>query len=154
MRDSKIDYRQLEQLKANLEAISKESDAFFEAAAKELAARLLSKVIRRTPVGQYPKGSGKVGGTLMRGWTSGKSQSAAAFANSLPVHHYGDTYVIEVINPVEYASYVEFGHRTAGGNGWVEGRHMLTISEEEIKRDATGILEAKLKKWLAGADGK
>ena len=34
MRDSKIDYRQLEQLKANLEAISKESDAFFEAAAK------------------------------------------------------------------------------------------------------------------------
>ena len=47
-----------------------------------------------------------------------------------------------------------FGHRTAGGNGWVEGRHMLTISEEEIKRDATGILEAKLKKWLAGADGK
>ena len=27
MRDSKIDYRQLEQLKANLEAISKESDA-------------------------------------------------------------------------------------------------------------------------------
>lgn len=154
MRDSKIDYRQLEQLKANLEAISKESDAFFEAAAKELAARLLSKVIRRTPVGQYPKGSGKVGGTLRRGWTSGKNQSAAAFANSLPVHHYGDTYVIEVINPVEYASYVEFGHRTAGGNGWVEGRHMLTISEEEIKRDATGILEAKLKKWLAGADGK
>ena len=138
MRDSKIDYRQLEQLKANWEAISKESDAFFEAAAKELAARLLSKV----------------GGTLRRGWTSGKSQSAAAFANSLPVHHYGDTYVIEVINPVEYASYVEFGHRTAGGNGWVEGRHMLTISEEEIKRDATGILEAKLKKWLAGADGK
>ena len=43
---------------------------------------------------------------------------------------------------------------TAGGNGWVEGRHMLTISEEEIKRDASGILEAKLKKWLAGADGK
>lgn len=70
------------------------------------------------------------------------------------MHHFGDTYVIEVINPVEYASYVEFGHRTAGGNGWVEGRHMLTISEEEIKRDASGILEAKLKKWLAGADGK
>ena len=114
----------------------------------------MSKVIRRTPVGQYPKGSGKVGGTLRRGWTSGKSQSAAAFANSLPVHHFGDTYVIEVINPVEYASYVEFGHRTAGGNGWVEGRHMLTISEEEIKRDATGILEAKLKKWLSGAEGK
>ena len=29
--------------------------AFIDACAKELAARLLSKVIKRTPVGQYPK---------------------------------------------------------------------------------------------------
>lgn len=34
-------------------------EAFIDACAKELAARLLAKVIKRTPVGQYPKSSGK-----------------------------------------------------------------------------------------------
>lgn len=154
MRDSKIDYRQLEQLRDSFEAMTKNSDAFFEAAAKELAARLLRKVIKNTPVGQYPKGSGKVGGTLKRGWTGGSNQAAIAYADSLTVHHFGDTYVIEVINPVEYASYVEFGHRKANGTEWKEGKFMLTLAEQEIRQSASGILEAKLKKWLAGADGK
>lgn len=31
---------------------------------------------------------------------------------------------------------------------------MLTLAEQEIRQSASGILEAKLKKWLAGADGK
>ena len=39
MRDSMIDYRQLEQLRDSLEAMTKNSDAFFEAAAKELLER-------------------------------------------------------------------------------------------------------------------
>lgn len=126
----------------------KQLELFIESCAKELAARLLAKVIKRTPVGDYPSGSGKVGGTLRRGWTGEKSQAANAFAGNLKVHHYGGAYVIEVVNPVEYASYVEFGHRTRGGKGWVEGRFMLTISEEEIQRDAPRVLENKLKKKL------
>ena len=123
-------------------------DLFIEACAKELAARLLAKVIKRTPVGQYPTSSGKKGGTLRRGWTNGKSQAANAYANSLNVNHYGDTFVVEIINPVEYASYVEFGHRTRNHEGWVEGKFMLTISEQEIESDAPKILENKLKKKL------
>ena len=126
----------------------KQLELFIESCAKELAARLLAKVIKRTPVGEYPEGSGKVGGTLRRGWTGGKGQNANAFAGNLKVHHYGGVYVIEVENPVEYSSYVEFGHRTRGGKGWVEGKFMLTISEEEIQRDAPRVLENKLKKKL------
>lgn len=126
----------------------KQLELFIESCAKELAARLLAKVIKRTPVGDYPKKSGKVGGTLRRGWTGGKGQNANAFAGNLKVHHYGGVYVIEVENPTEYSSYVEFGHRTRGGKGWVEGRFMLTISEEEIQRDAPRVLENKLKKKL------
>lgn len=34
-------------------------DLFIDACAKELAARLLAKVIKRTPVGDYPNSSGK-----------------------------------------------------------------------------------------------
>ena len=114
MSDSKIDCKQLEQLRDSLEAMARNSDDFFEAASREIAARLLAKVIKRTPVGTYPSNSGKVGGTLRRGWTAGTNQAATSYADSLTVHHFGDTYVIEIINPVEYASYVEFGHRTDG----------------------------------------
>lgn len=151
MSDSKIDCKQLEQLRDSLEAMARNSDDFFEAASREIAARLLAKVIKRTPVGTYHSNSGKVGGTLRRGWTAGTNQAATSYADSLTVHHFGDTYVIEIINPVEYASYVEFGHRTANGTGWVEGKYMLTLSEQEIRQSAPGILEAKLKKWLSGA---
>ena len=123
-------------------------DLFIDACAKELAARLLAKVIKRTPVGDYPNSSGKKGGTLRRGWTGGKTQSAVAYADSLTIHHFGDAYVIEIINPVEYASDVEFGHRTANHKGWVNGRFMLTISEQEIQQAAPAIIEKKLMKQM------
>ena len=131
-------------------------EAFIEECAKELAARLLAKVIKRTPVGVYPKSTGKKGGTLRRGWTSktheeaasGGSGNAKAYADSLEIKHNGNTLVIEIVNPVEYASYVEFGHRTANHSGWVQGRFMLTISEQEIQQIAPKVLEAKIKKYL------
>lgn len=150
MANGKVDFRDLENFKKNLEkSLNKnEIDIFIDACAKELAARLLAKVIKRTPVGQYPKGSGKKGGTLRRGWTNGQSQSASAYANSLKVHHFGDAYVIEIINPVHYAPYVEYGHRTRNGGGWVEGKFMLTISSQEVQNDAPRVLENKLKKKL------
>lgn len=125
-------------------------DAFVESCAKELAARLLRLVVKRTPVGDYPKKSGKKGGTLRRGWTGEKRSSAQNYADSLTVHHFGDTYVIEIVNPVEYASYVEFGHRTANHKGWVKGRFMMTISEQELQNIAPKILEKRIKQYLGG----
>ena len=149
-RDGSVDFRDLEDFKKKIRNNLGEQhvDQFIESCAKELAARLLAKVIKRTPVGQYPKGSGKKGGTLRRGWTGGKSQAANAYAGNLKVNRFGNVYVIEIINPVEYAPYVEFGHRTRNHEGWVEGKFMLTISEQEIESDAPRILENKLKKKL------
>lgn len=162
-------------------------DAFVEACAKELAARLLRMVIKRTPVGDYSKPvkfiakipardvefdtkagkhvsfkakarvkqvnfkprTSKMGGTLRRGWTGSKGQSSAkGYAESLAVNHFGDTYVIEIVNPVEYASYVEYGHRTANHKGWVKGQFMMTISEQELEKIAPKVLENKIKKYL------
>lgn len=133
-------------------------DAFVKECAKELAARLLAKVIKRTPVGNYPGSSGKKGGTLRRGWTSQQSGSGAegmktsgakGYVDSLKINHFGNFLVIEIVNPVEYASYVEFGHRTRNHEGWVQGRFMLTISEQEIQEIAPKVLESKIKKYLA-----
>ena len=148
----RLDYDELQKLKEQIEKVTDETqmNLFFQSCAKELAARLLAKVIKRTPVGQYPKGSGKTGGTLRRGWTAGQNSNASAYANSLTVNKVGNDYVIEIINPVEYASYVEFGHRTRNHKGWVEGQFMLTISEDEIRKSAPRILEKKLETYLKG----
>ena len=148
-RSGTFNFQDFEKIKNNLEKLNQEQvDLFIDACAKELAARLLAKVIKRTPVGDYPNSSGKKGGTLRRGWTGGKNSSAVAYADSLTIHHFGDAYVIEIINPVEYASYVEFGHRTANHKGWVNGRFMLTISEQKIQQAAPAIIEKKLMKQM------
>jgi hypothetical protein len=138
----------LEELQKELESLES-PEAFIEGCAKELAARLLAKVIKRTPVGQYPSGTGKVGGTLRRGWTGGQ-KGGASYAASLPITHVGNTYVVEITNPVEYASYVEFGHQTANHKGWVEGKFMMTESEQELEQITPAVLEAKIKRYLSG----
>lgn len=144
-----LDFKEFEEFQKELEKeIGKtETDRFFEDCCKELAARLLSKVIKRTPVGVYPKESGKVGGTLRRGWTGGKKSAGTTYARSLPVKREGGDYVIEIKNPVDYASYVEYGHRTRSG-GWVEGQFFLTISEDELEKVTPKVLERKLMKRL------
>lgn len=145
----KFNFRELKDFEKKLKSM-KDPDAFVESCAKELAARLLAKVIKRTPVGDYPKSSGKKGGTLRRGWTGEKRASASAYVDSLTVHHFGDIYVIEIVNPVEYASYVEYGHRTANHKGWVSGVFMMTISEQELQEIAPKVLERKVKKYMEG----
>ncbi|KAB3534419.1 HK97 gp10 family phage protein [Alkaliphilus pronyensis] len=137
-----VDYRQFEKLKKELDKYERVyQQEFFEAAAKELAARLLAKVIKRTQPGEYPASSGKNGGTLRRGWTAHKSKG-------FEITQIGNTYQIEIINPVEYASYVEYGHRTRDHKGWVPGKFYLTKSEIELDAQAPKILEKKLQKFI------
>lgn len=181
-------------------------DEFVEACAKELAARMLRMVIKRTPVGNPPQDinenrkttveavgesgkkkkflsreasiyqqywSGYEGGTLRRGWIS-KTQKEAEnnksapqateileYVNGMQVSRSGGVYKIEIINPVRYASYVEYGHRQSPGKyvpalgkqlkkGWVPGQRMMTISEQELEHIAPQVLERKIKKYLEG----
>lgn len=191
------DYKQLQKLRDNLAKLqSMDMDKFCTDVSKELAARLLALVIPRTPVGDYKteitvtaqrdgkkhkKGetytrrvnlSGKMGGTLRRGWTarteaeatSGKGRTITAeqikaYAQSLPVAKAGSNYTITVINPVQYASYVEFGHRQEVGRyvpaigktlkqGWIAGQYFLTLSESDLENLAPAIIERKLEALL------
>lgn len=149
-RMGKVDFSELQKFVDKAETVLDEDQVqlFMEACAKELAARLLTKVIKRTPVGVYPD---RVGGTLRRGWTAEKQQGVMTYVNSLNVTHSGDSFTIEIVNPVEYASYVEFGHRTRNHKGWVEGKFMLTISSQEVQEAAPGVLEKKLERKLGEA---
>jgi len=147
---------------------------FMEACARELAARLLSLVIRRTPVGEEvmytdKKGETRIaytGGTLRRGWTAKTETEAEIWAGNSPgekeieefvkglmIEKVGGAYQITVINPVKYAGYVEYGHRTRerkdGTRGWVNGQYMLTISEHQLSDIAPSLLENKLRTFLS-----
>ncbi|ABS41487.1 MULTISPECIES: HK97 gp10 family phage protein [Clostridium] len=113
----------------------------------EMAFRAERKIKKRTPVGVYSNqvsfttkdgkevnfttSSSKTGGHLRRNWQVGN------------VIKQGDSYVVEIFNNTEYASYVEYGHRTKNHKGWVEGRFMATISMQEIERQLPKFLERK-----------
>ena len=94
----------------------------------EMAFRAERKIKKRTPVGEYKN---KTGGHLRRNWQVGN------------VEKRGNSYVVEIFNNVEYASYVEYGHRTRNHKSWVEGRFMATISMQEIERQLPRFLEKK-----------
>jgi len=163
MRWGKADYKQLQKLQENLQKLQDvDLDKFCRDMSKGLAARLLQLVIPVTPVGQYKKETGKKGGTLRRGWTVKTETEAAGgsgsgmnkmtgYVNSLPIFKRGRTFYVEVINPVHYASYVEFGHRKRGGKGWVPGKYFLTVSEQKLAGRAPAIIEKELEKMLRDA---
>lgn len=139
-----VDYSQLKDFEAKLRKANLSSDVFFESCAKELAARLLARVKEKSS--EYAKT-----GNLMRGWTAGQEVDANGFVNSIGVVKTGNTYTISVTNNVEYAPYVEYGHRTPGGKDWVKGKHTLQISEHEIQMQSSAILQNKLEKFLREA---
>lgn len=122
-----VDTSGLEEFAAQIAKLA-DKDAFMEACVKELGARLWAKVDHRTPV---------MTGQLRRGWNIDAN-----------VKKVGSTYTIELSNDTDYASYVENGHRTANGSGFVPGQFMLTISEKEIQNMAPAILDKKLAAWL------
>lgn len=173
------DYKQLEKLCKKLEKMAKvDVESFCKEVSKNLAARLLAKVIKRTPVsegtfeiinenGVQKRYKIKNGGTLRRGWTAttqaqaeeGTVLNAKEYAESLRIAKIGKYYIIIIKNPVEYASYVEFGHRQEPGRfvpaigkrlkvAWVPGQFMLTRSEKELETQIPKIIESQLKKFL------
>lgn len=159
-----VDYKQFEAFAKKLEKVEKDKQKFMEDCAKELAARLLSRVIKRTPVDE---------GTLRRGWTGGDENMSekggvigvggkSGAASQINVVYRNGEYRCAIFNPVYYASYVEYGHRRVPGiylpqfgksttAGWTDGQFFLTISENEVNALAPALLEKRLMEYLKGA---
>lgn len=125
---AKFDISELEEFQKRLEAMEKNTfDNIAEQCTNELAARMLRKTKKRTPVKSgHLKGSWRANAAIKRG---GQWRTA-------------------VFNPVKYAPYVEYGHRTING-GWVAGRHMMERSADDIERDAEKIIQSKMRKILS-----
>lgn len=96
----------------------------------ELANRVLRLTKQKTPVDI---------GTLRRSWQVGE------------VVRHGDYLEIEIYNPVEYAEFVEYGHRQEPGRyvpalgkrlkqSYVPGQYMLTLSIKEVEALAPALI--------------
>nr|DAQ19951.1 MAG TPA: type I neck protein [Caudoviricetes sp.] len=139
----KVQFDGLKEFQKIIEEMEKENEQLMIDTIKELAARLLRKVIKRTPSDT---------GNLRKNWTVSD------------VRKNGENYEIEVSNSAEYASYVEFGHRQTPGRfvpaigkrlkkSWVKGKFMLTISENELQKQAPAVIEKKITEWLKKLGG-
>lgn len=131
----KIDYSDLDMLADKLGRLGG-SSARGEVAEKslnEISNRLLRDAKKNTPVGVYRN---KRGGTLKRGWAyNGVSAK-------------GSVYTATVVNPTHYAGFVENGHRTRGGKGWVNGKFMLKKAKEDTLPRAEDIIRKNMLKKI------
>lgn len=146
-RDVNIDVSSLINFRDQIHQLEEQAaNEFFESLAKDIAARLLRKVIKRTP---------SKTGNLRNLWGAG---------NDIKVKKTGNNYEVNIENSASYASYVEYGHRQTPGryvpeigkrlvNDWVDGKFMLTLSEHELKGQLPGIIKRKMDAWLAGLGG-
>ena len=152
-----FDYSGFKQLAENVKSMEKDSVRFIEDFLLQMALRALAKVKRRTPVDTGDlRGSWYLSGVARRG---------------------GD-FMINIINPKLYASFVEYGHTQETGrfipgrwegerfiyepgagtgmtlkNPWVEGKFMLTLSIKEIEREIPARLSTAWRKYAAGKLG-
>lgn len=158
----KVDTTQLKAFSDRIQALSTtQKEQFFDQACKGMAGRYLALVIPATPVGKSTRGADGTnheGGTLRRGWTGGVD-GGASYADRLSASATGGGYSITITNSVEYASYVENGHRQTPGRyvpaigkrlvkSWVPGQFFVKNTEEALEGQAPTILNTMLDSFI------
>ena len=114
-------------------------DDFLKGFLIEMANRIIAKTKPRTPKDtgalrsswgietektEVVKGTNSQGGKMLKTIRTGD------------IKYNGKEISLVLSNPMEYASFIEYGHRIVRGGvevGWYEGRFMLKISIDEVK---------------------
>lgn len=124
----KIDTKDLKGYRNNLGKFKRVTDEIFMEATYEAATRVFQATVKNTPVDT---------GFLRESWSIDD------------VKKKGSVYEIEISNDVEYAAYVEYGHRIVSGGdtlGWKDGVFMLTIAEKNLEKVMDKIFQRKFEK--------
>lgn len=149
-----VDYSELVAFRDSLLAFDQAESEIAISCVNELCGRFLRKAVKRTPTGVYNEAQAKTGGTLKRGWQNPERKMTFTPRQ----------YQISLTNPVEYASYVEYGHRQHPGQfvpglgddgkgrrlvkSWVDGQFIMTKSETEVQDKADEVVRRRFKKAL------
>ena len=181
------DFRELEELEERLKKLADaDVDRVLMDTGTELAKIHLNKTKKYTPVGHIPYfdepmtrkvtgASGKTRSILTKAgaikqtyWQGYRGGTLRDAWKALPGVKKRGHFVFVVVNPMYYASYVEYGHRQEAGRyvpalgkklkaSWVRGRYMLTKSEKELERIMPRELDKAVSRMLKEAfdgDGK
>ena len=125
-----FEFREMIEVRQNIRELSNATDDIYLKVAKRIAQLAIRKVKKMTPVGET--------GDLRNNWKFQILKSSKRLK-------------IIVYNQVEYASFVENGHRIVrGGNtvGWVEGRFMLKLTKAEMDRVAPNMWKKEIDKEM------
>lgn len=109
------DFRELKNYTIATKFFADDFNYFLRNFLAEMANRVIAKTKPRTPVD-----TGALRGAWQLGNISGVDENLE----------------IEIMNPMEYATYIEYGHRIVRNGieiGWYEGRFMLKISIDEVR---------------------
>lgn len=140
-----VDVSKIEGFQDKIRALNgTQRDMFFRESCVDGANRLIALVKPLTPAKT---------GTLRKGWENALAGVGATGVSK--TQGAGSSYSITITNDTPYASYVEYGHRQTPGRyvpaigkklvaSWVEGKHMLEISEGNLQTVLPGVLQTKL----------
>lgn len=124
-----FDYRQFMDAYRALDRVNREFDQWLHQFLLEEALRTLRLVRPLTPVDT---------GLLRRSWSISR------------VERTGNSLVVYLINPVEYASFQEHGfeYQTKNGYGWYPGHHMAEISIRKVQAAMPARFNREFARWL------
>lgn len=126
----KFDYSEFEKLYKQLKSVQKDMDSFYTEFLTNVILRALAKTKLKTPVDE---------GLLRNSW------------QITNVSKIGNGYEVILFNNVEYAVYIEYGHRVMSKGeqvGFVKGKFMMTLSMKEIEQQLPRYLKTDFQKWL------
>jgi len=129
MAKGKFDYSEFVELYQTMEGIQKDFTDFLETFLLQQALVALRLVRPRTPVDT---------GTLRRMWQVSK------------VDVYGSFLVVYLVNPMEYASFMEdgFTYDTKEGERRFPGYHMAELSILQVQQQMPAKFQAAFTRWL------
>lgn len=131
-----IDFSELKAYNRAVKYFADDFNSFLKKFLIEMAERVIARTKPRTPFDT---------GALRNAWQLGD------------IHGEGKNISVEILNSMEYATEVEYGHRgvyvpTLGvtmwtDRKWTEGRFMLKISIDEIKRQMPSRYQSEFKQF-------
>ncbi|MET3657838.1 HK97 gp10 family phage protein [Sporosarcina psychrophila] len=124
-----FEFSEMKLMKQNLIELNKMSHVIHLKVAKRVAQLAIRKVKKMTPIDT---------GDLRNNW-------------KYHIVKKGDTYTILIYNQLNYASWIENGHRIviAGKTvGWVEGKFMLKLTKDEMDRIAPNMWKIEVEKEM------
>ncbi|GAB2570170.1 HK97 gp10 family phage protein [Levilactobacillus fujinensis] len=125
-------------------------DAEFQAWAKEVQAKASNAAQLKSELQQSLK---RVGVQAMRRVSNSTPVDTGNLRRGWNIEgpFIGGTIIsLQLSNNVEYAPFIENGHRTRGGGGWVEGRFMLRDTVEAVSGELPGLLTPGFMRAMEG----